>query len=118
MKTAPSNWGCFRRGKLCLHYWESFVDRNLATTLQNRAALGHLDGRIQRICLDNCVAAGHCPHRAVTDGSIARDAFSRRGKGIASIDDCIAESTVPGSPCLHDGSSFSFSLGHAATAIE
>jgi hypothetical protein len=44
--------------RLCLHYLEGFVHRNLATTLQNGAASGHLGSRVQRIRLNNGVPTG------------------------------------------------------------
>src|SRR6266849_7506826 len=104
--------------RLCLHHLEGFVHRNLATTLQNGAAFGHLGSRVQRIRLNNGVPAGHRPHGAITNGSVARDAFGLTGKRIAPIDDVTAELTVPGSPRLQDCGLFGFSLGHTATGIE
>src|SRR5437868_14583857 len=104
--------------RLCLHHGEGFVHRNLATTLQYRAVPGHLDCRVQRISLDNGVPTGHRPHRAVTDGSVARYAFCLRRKRIAPVDDSTPESTVPGSPRLYDCCLFGFTLRHAATTIE
>src|SRR6266536_2944126 len=82
--------------RLCLHHLEGFVHRNLATALQNGAAFGHLGSRVQRIRLNNGVPAGHRPHGAVTDGSVARDAFGLTGKRIAPVDDVTAELAVPG----------------------
>src|SRR5438105_2445504 len=104
--------------KLCLHHRMGFVYRNLATTLQHWAAPGHLNCRVQRISLENGVSSGHRPHRAITDCSVARDAFCLRCKRIASIDDGTPKSTIPGSPRLHYSFLFGFTLGHAATAIE
>src|ERR1700731_818701 len=80
---------------LCLHHREGFVDRNLGTTLQNGAAPGHLDCRAQRISRENGIPTGHRPDGAITDGSVASDAFGLRCKGIASVYDGTAEAPVP-----------------------
>ena len=44
--------------RLCLHHLVCFVHRDLATTLQNGAAFGHLGSRVQRIRLNNGVPTG------------------------------------------------------------
>src|SRR6266851_1358230 len=101
----------------CLHRLESLVHRNLAAA-QNWAALGLLDRLAQRVSLDNRVPGGQRPHRAITDLSVARDVFGLRGKRIAPVYQGTTELTKPGPPRLHDRRLFSFSLGHAAAAIE
>src|SRR5579859_5390810 len=102
----------------CLHHREGFVHRNLGATLQNGAALCHLDCRAQRISLENGIPTGHRPDGAITDDSVASYAFCLRCKRIASVNDGAPEATIPGVPCLHDGCLVGFTLGHASTAIE
>src|SRR5262245_7738328 len=102
----------------CLHHIEGLVDRNLATSLQNRTALGHFDGCVERIRLEDGLPACHRPHRAVTDCAVARNAFCRRREGVAPVDNRTAEFFVPCPPRLQHRGLFGFRRGHAATAIE
>jgi hypothetical protein len=50
-----------------LHHVEGFQDDNLCTALQHRAPLGLRDGLVERVGLDDRIAAGHAQLRAITD---------------------------------------------------
>src|SRR5262245_60779775 len=54
-----------------LHDVECLVDRNLPTALQDWAAFGLLDRRIERVRTDNRVAACHRSDRTIADRTIA-----------------------------------------------
>src|SRR6187397_17896 len=99
-----------------LHDLERLVDRDRGAALQDRASLRETHRGVERIGLQDGVAARR--GRSIADRAVARDLLAGLGEWVPAVGERRADLVEPGIPGLHDGGLLGFRLGHAATAVE
>src|SRR4029077_7220285 len=100
-----------------LHRVERFVDRYLSTALDDRTALRHLRGFVERRGLEDAVARAAFADGALGDRAVLLDFVDGAREWIAAVDHRGSQLGEPCLPLLQHASLRRGRLGHSPTVI-